>query len=361
MLQGGGIDERPLRIAMISTPFLAVPPKNYGGTELVIYELAEGLVAAGHKVVLFGTGDSETSAELRSLYATSQWPPNPLHEHNHVSWALHQVSLEKFDVVHVHSACALAQTRLLSNLPVVYTLHHPPLPEFSDYYQSFPDPFYVAISQRQRELEAPLPRCEVIHHGLDADRFEFAENAQDFVCFVGRYSECKGPHTAIDAARMAGVPIRIAGEVHEPDRRFAARELEHRLKQPHVTELGCIGIDKKVPLLRDARALLTPITWEEPFGLILIEAMLSGCPVVSFPQGSAPELIDQGVTGFLVKDVDEMAQVIRPGGVLDNFDRKECQRVARRRFGRERLIDDHLRLYRAAISERTSSRRAASA
>ena len=356
-----GTGGRPLRIALISTPFLAVPPKNYGGTELVIYELAEGLVAAGHEVVLFGTGDSETSAELRSLYSVSQWPPNPLHEQNHVSWALHQVSLEQFDILHVHSACALAQTRLMSDLPVIYTLHHPPLPEFSDYYQSFPDPFYVAISQRQRELEAPLPRCEVIHHGLDADRFQCAENAQDFVCFVGRYSECKGPHAAIDAARLAGLPIRIAGEVHEPDREFASRELEHRLKQPHVTDLGCIGLDKKVPLLREARALLTPITWEEPFGLILIEAMLSGCPVVSFPRGSAPELIEPGVTGFLANDVEEMAQVIRSGGVLDEFDRKECRRIASERFGRERLIRDHLRLYRAAISERASIRRVASA
>jgi glycosyltransferase involved in cell wall biosynthesis len=354
-------DSRALRIALVSTPFLAVPPKNYGGTELVIYELAEGLAEAGHEVVLFGTGDSQTSAELRSLYATSQWPPNPLHEQNHVSWALHQVSLENFDVVHVHSACALAQARLLPDVPIVYTLHHPPLPEFSEYYQSFPNPIYVAISRRQRELEAPLPRCEVIHHGLDANRFQCVEEAEDFVCFVGRYSECKGPHTAIDAARLAGLPIRIAGEVHEPDRTFAEKELVWRLNQPHVTNLGCIGIEQKVPLLRDARALLTPITWEEPFGLILIEAMLSGCPVVSFGQGSAPELIEQGITGYVVNDVAEMTRVIQPGGVLDNFDRRRCQRVARRRFGRERLIADHVRLYRTALQERASILRVASA
>ena len=352
---------RPLRIALISTPFLAVPPKNYGGTELILHELAEGLTEAGHEVVLFATGDSQSSAELRSLYARAQWPPSSLQEQNHISWAMHQVSLENFDIVHVHSACALAHARLVADVPVIYTLHHAPLPEFSEYYQSFPDPFYVAISHRQRELETPLPRCEVIHHGLAASRFQCVAEPKDFVCFVGRYAECKGPHTAIDAARLAKVPICMAGEVHPPDRAFAADQLSWRLTQAHVTEMGCIGIDRKVPLLRDARALLMPITWEEPFGLIIIEAMLSGCPVISFPRGSAPELIEQGVTGYLVKDVQEMAGVIRHGGVLDDFDRKACQSIARRRFGRERLVRDHLSFYRSAIEERASIRCAASA
>jgi glycosyltransferase involved in cell wall biosynthesis len=116
-----------------------------------------------------------------------------------------------------------------------------------------------------------------------------------------------------------------------------------------------------VPLLRDARALLTPITWEEPFGLIIIEAMLSGCPVISFPQGSAPELVEHGVTGFLARNTEEMAEIIRPGGVLDDFDRRLCQREARRRFGRDRLIADHIRLYRTAIEEQASARCAAAA
>lgn len=345
-------DERSrLRIALISTPFLSVPPKNYGGTELIVHELAEGLVAQGHDVVLFATGDSKTSAELRSLYGTCQWPPNPLDDQNHNSWALSQVSQDNFDVIHVHSAAALACARLLSYVPIVYTLHHPPLPEFSAYYENFPSAYYVAISQRQRELETPLPRCEVIYHGLDASRFECIDHSNDAVCFVGRFSEVKGPHTAIDAARLAGLEIKIAGEVHAPDEEFFRDKLAPRLQQPHVTQLGCIGIDKKAPLLRDSRALLAPITWEEPFGLILIEAMLSGCPVVAYPRGSAPELIEHGVTGFLAESMEEIAEVIRPGGVLDSFDRHRCRLEATRRFGRDRLIADHLRLYRAAIQE----------
>ena len=353
-------NQAPLRIALISTPFLSVPPKNYGGTELIVYELAEGLTAAGHEVVLFATGDSSTSAELRFLYSTSTWPPNPLDELNHVSWALQQASQEGFDVIHVHSAAALACSRLLPEIPLLYTLHHALAPEFSTFYESFPSAYYVAISQRQKELEVPLPRCTVIHHGLDASRFACVPKPKDFVCFVGRFSEVKGPHLAIDAARLAGLPIRVAGEVHAPDEEFARTQLAPRLKLPHVTELGCIGIDKKVPLLRDARALLTPITWEEPFGLILIEAMLSGCPVVSFPHGSAPELIEDGVTGYLVESIEEITDVIRPGGVLDTFDRQRCRREAILRFGRERLIADHLQLYRAAIQETAAKRHSTS-
>ena len=341
-----------LKIALVSTPFLAVPPHNYGGTELIIYELAEGLVQAGHEVVLFATGDSRTSGELRSLYPTPQWPPNQLVDLNHASWGMQQIALENFDVVHAHSAVALALGRLAMDVPLVYTLHHPPVPDFSTFYQDFPEVHYIAISKRQMELETRLPRCRVIHHALDASRFQCTDHPQGYVCFVGRYSDVKGPHTAIDAAQIAGLPIRVAGEVHEPDREFARRELNHRLKLPHVTELGCINVPKKVPLLRDARALLTPITWEEPFGLIIIEAMLSGCPVVSFPCGSAPELIDQGVTGYLVKDLKEMADAIKPGGPLDRFDRRKCRQVAERRFGRDRLIADHVRLYHSAIKNR---------
>ncbi len=209
---------------------------------------------------------------------------------------------------------------------------------------------YVAISHNQQRLEVPLLNCTVIHHGLDPGRFESAERAGEYVCFVGRLSEVKGPHLAIDVAHRAKVPIRVAGGVHPPDRAFAARELEPRLALPHVTRLGCINIAQKVPLLRDARALLAPLQWEEPFGLIMIEAMLSGCPVVAFPRGSAPELVEAGLTGFLVNTADEMVEVIRAGGAVDSFDRRRCRERAVERFSRRRLVADHLRLYRRATA-----------
>lgn len=335
-----------MRIAMVSTPFLAVPPKDYGGTELVVHELVDGLVDRGHAVTLFATGDSTTRAELRSLYPQAHWPPHPLADLNHLTWAMRGAAAGRFDVVHVHSAVGLAVSRLLPDLRVVYTLHHARDEQLSAFYRYYRDVQYIAISEDQRSREVPLPNCEVIHHGLDPAYFECVDRPGDYVAFVGRLARVKGPHTAIDAAGRAGVPIRVAGEVHEVDSEFGEREVMPRLTLPHVAFLGKIGPARKAPLLRDARALLAPIEWNEPFGLILIEAMLSGCPVVAYPRGSVPELIEPGLTGFIVQDEDELVEAIRPGGVLDTFDRRRCRARAAARFGRDRMVDTHERLYR---------------
>ncbi len=201
----------------------------------------------------------------------------------------------------------------------------------------------------------------MIHHGLDPSRFEWTATPRGYVCFIGRFARVKGPHTAIDVAERAGVPIRVAGEVHSVDRAFAEREVIPRLARPHVAYVGCIGVQAKVPLLCDARALLAPIEWNEPFGLVLIEAMLSGCPVVAFPRGSVPELVDPGVTGFIVRDADEMTEAIRPGGVLDDFDRLRCRERAVERFGRDRMVADHERLYARIVAAAAEARAPAAA
>jgi glycosyltransferase involved in cell wall biosynthesis len=344
-----------MRIAMISTPFLAVPPRKYGGTELVVHELVEGLVAQGHHVVLFATGDSTTSAELRFAYPEAQWPPNSAADIYHVSSAMGQIADGDFDLVHAHSATTLGFSRLLPDIPLVYTLHHHRVEELSQFYRHFPRAHYIAISHRQRELEIPLPHCEVVYHGLDPSRFECTESADEYVSFIGRFSEEKGPHIAVDVARAAGLPIHIAGEAHRPDIEFAKREVEHRLREPHVRHVGCVGVAEKIPLLKKSRALLTPIMWEEPFGLILIEAMMCGCPVIAFPRGSAPEIIDSGITGYLVESPEEMTDVIRPGGVLDSFNRIRCRTHAAARFNRDRMVADHLRLYNHIVEERSST------
>ncbi|HET8654931.1 MAG TPA: glycosyltransferase family 4 protein [Longimicrobiaceae bacterium] len=346
---------------MISTPFLSVPPRNYGGTELIVHELVEGLVERGHRVTLFATGDSRTSAELRFLYPEAQWPPNLMPDLNHVSWAIQSVRDEDFDLVHVHSADALAFARLLPEIPMVYTLHHVRDEDLSAFYPYFQEPHYVAISRAQAEREVPLTHLNVIHHGLDPSRFEWRAGAvEPYVVFLGRFTEVKGPHTAMEVAARAGLPIRVAGEVHAVDQEFAEREVLPRFEQPHVSYVGCVGMEEKVPLLRDARALLVPITWEEPFGLVMIEAMLSGCPVIAFPRGSVPELVEDGVTGYVVESEEEMVRTIRPGGPLDVFDRQRCRERAVERFGRDRMVEDHLALYRRILLE-SGGRHAAAA
>jgi glycosyltransferase involved in cell wall biosynthesis len=256
------------------------------------------------------------------------------------------VARDRPDVVHAHSAVALAVARLLPQTRLVYTLHHARDEQLSAFYRYFREVQYIAISADQRSREIPLPRCEVIHHGLDPSSYQWRAQADDYVAFVGRLAQVKGPHTAIDAAGRAGVRIRVAGEVHAVDGAFGEREVMPRLMLPHVSYLGTIGMAAKVPLLRDARALLAPIEWNEPFGLILIEAMLSGCPVVAYPRGSVSELIEEGVNGFIVRDEDELVDIIKPGGILERFDRRRCREHAAARFSRSRMVDEHERLYR---------------
>lgn len=344
-----------MRIALVSTPFVSVPPVDYGGTELVVHELAEGLVQRGHEVVVHATGDSTTRAEVRALYGRPVWPPEPFAELNHVSWALHAIVEDGgFDLIHAHSASALACARLAPHLPLAYTLHHERVPELSRFYAAFPEVHYVAISADQRHREVPLPHMEVIHHGLDPRQYEWRERPLDYACFLGRFAPVKGVHIAIDVAEAAGLPIRLAGRVHTEDERWAERALHHRLDRPHVHHRGCVGMAEKVPLLRDARVLLAPIDWEEPFGLALVEAMLSGCPVVAFPRGSVPELVEEGVTGFVARSADEMIEIIAPGGPLDRFDRRRCRERAVERFSSRRMVRDYERLYERILSRRPS-------
>jgi len=342
-----------MRIALISTPCVAVPPRAYGGTELIIAELAKGLVERGHQVTLFATGDSDVSGvELRYVYEEAHWPPSMYTDLNHVSWAMREVESGMFDIVHAHNAVALAVARCLISTPLVYTLHHARVDEMSAYYANFPNTQFVAISHDQRRRETPLPQMAVIHHGLDPSQYEWRMQPKNFVCFLGRLAEEKGPHTAIDAAADAGVDIRVAGSVHSVDARFGTREVQPRLRLPHVTYLGSIGLPRKVPLLRDARALLAPLGWDEPFGLAMVEAMLSGCPVVAYPRGSMPELIEPGVTGLLVNNRAELVEAIRPGGPVDAIDRRRCAELAAQRFSASSMVRDHEVLYGRVVRRR---------
>jgi glycosyltransferase involved in cell wall biosynthesis len=346
-----------MRIAVVSTPFISTPPRDYGGTELVVSDLVEGLVDRGHDVTLFATGDSSTSAELRALYPVPTWPPDTLTDVEHVCWALREAAELEPDVIHVNSPAALSAGRFIPDVPLVYTIHHSYEPLLSQLYGAHPEVQYVAISSDQRSREPGAKRCRVIHHGLDERRYAWRMKGLPFVSFLGRLSEVKGAHTAIDAAALAGVPIRVAGRAHPTDKAYAQRELADRLQAPHVTYLGAVGTTKKVPLLRDSRALLVPITWDEPFGLVLIEAMLAGCPVVAYPRGSVPELVEQGVTGFVVSSLEEMAAVIAPGGPVDQIDRQACRARAVQRFSRSRMVASYERLYADVMARRDRSGR----
>jgi glycosyltransferase involved in cell wall biosynthesis len=344
-----------MRVAIISTPFIRVPPAGYGGTELFCYELCEGLAARGHEVTLFATGDSVVSCRRRALYAGAVWPPAPEDEVNHIAWALSEIAREqRFDVVHLNSPIGIPLTRFVQ-ISVLHTIHHARCEESSRIYGRHPEVVYVAISERQRSLEIRLARSHVVHHGVTPARYPSSPTDEGYLAHLGRYAEEKGTHLAIDIAQAAGLPLKLAGRVHGKDRAYFEEHVAPRLRATGVPDLGELNHERKIALLRGARALLCPLQWEEPFGLNAIEAMLCGTPVLGFRLGSLPELVEEGVTGFLVEpgDIDAL---VRRAGEVPRIDRKACARRARERFSAAAMVSKYEGLYRSMLASTASSK-----
>ena len=342
-----------MRIAIVSTPFVRVPPRGYGGTELFCGHLAEGLLRLGHRVTLFATGDSEFSGDLKAHVSRAHWPPSDEVDVAHLRWSLTEIARDSdgYDAVQINSAHGLAMARDLG-IPVVYTLHHPREESLSRIYAAYQEVHYVGISGRQLELEVPLLHSTLIHHGVEVDDYPPSRRRGDYVLHLGRFAPEKGTHLAIDAARRAAIPLLLAGRVHpnEKDQRYYREEVAPRLEGPGVEAVGEADHQRKVALLRGARALLCPIEWEEPFGLVAIEAMLTGTPVIGFARGSLPEIVDAGVTGHLVSDVPAMARAIHKAR---GWDRLSCARRAQKRFSAERMVADYERVMATVARQRS--------
>jgi glycosyltransferase involved in cell wall biosynthesis len=337
-----------LRVALVSTPFVPVPPPGYGGTELVVGELARALTARGVEVVVYSTGDSGLPGiEVRSYFPAAQWPPDRDVERVHATWSLRDASRDPrgFDVVHVHSPAAVEMAHLCP-YPVLCTLHHDLNPELTELYRRAPQVTLVAISRSQARRE-PAPVSAVVHHGLDPRRFQPMPE-QGYLLFLGRYDREKGVHHAIEVAVRAGLPLVMAGEPHQKD--YYQHKIKPLIQKYGVLEVGPVGGSRKSALIARARAVLFPIEWEEPFGLVMIEAMLSGVPVIASARGSAPEVVEDGVTGVLCDDPTEMVAAARLSEKL--FDRARIRRLALQRWTAERMADDYLRLYRGVQAER---------
>lgn len=337
-----------LRVALVSTPFVSVPPRGYGGTELVVAELARALHARGVEVVVYATGDSHLPGiEVRSYFPAAQWPPDRDIERVHATWSLRDAARDPrgFDVVHVHSPCAVEMARLCP-YPVVCTLHHDHDPELTEIYEAAPHVKLVAISRAQARREK-APVAAVVHHGLDPSRFRPAPD-QGYLLFLGRYDRVKGVEAAIEVSARAGLPLVMAGEPHDDD--YYQEQVRPLVQKHGILEVGPVGGQRKTALLARARALLFPIQWEEPFGLVTIEAMLSGVPVLATSRGAVAEVVDDGVTGLICDDPAEMAASARIADRL--FDRERIRQVAAERWCASRMAGQYLGLYRAAHVER---------
>jgi len=341
-----------MRIAQVAPLYESVPPQGYGGTERVVSYLTEELVRRGHDVTLFASGDSLTEAELVPCCARSlRLDPgckDPL--------VYHYVMLERmtqraadFDVLHFHIDYLHFPISRRIGVPHVTTLHgRLDLPDLQPMYDEFRDAPLVSISDAQR---GPLPQANflrTIHHGLPLDLHRPRANAGDYFAFLGRISPEKGVGRAIAIARALGVPLRIAAKVDHADRAYYERELEPVLDDPLIEFVGEIGEDAKGDFLGGARALLFPIDWPEPFGLVMIEAMACGTPVVAFRGGSVAEIIEDGVSGFVV---DDLGAAIEAAGRTQELDRLACRRAFERRFSVQKMAEAYLETY-AEVAER---------
>jgi glycosyltransferase involved in cell wall biosynthesis len=336
-----------MRIAQVAPLDESVPPRQYGGTERVVSYLTEELVAQGHEVTLFASGDSRTRARLVSLcpQALRLDPsrPEPLPD---AVLTLERVLQEshRFDVIHFHLDCLHFPLSRRLGLPQLTTLHgRLDSPATARLLAEFCDLPLVSISDDQRR---PLPGCRwlgTVHHGLPEQLYPFSPRPDGYLAFLGRVSPEKGLDRAIRIADAWGLPLRIAAKVDPADRPYFEEVIAPLLKGSRAEFIGEIGEGQKARFLGEALALLFPIDWPEPFGLVMIEAMACGTPVLAFRRGAVPEVLQDGVTGVLVEDLQE---AIHAKPRLLALERAVCRREFERRFTARRMAADYLRLYR---------------
>jgi glycosyltransferase involved in cell wall biosynthesis len=336
-----------VRIGLLAPPWVPTPPVGYGGTEAVVALLARGLQSAGHDVVLYATGDSTAGVATVWTYEAAvgftRGVECVLLEAAHVCEAYELFSDVGVDVVHDHTVAGPLRALAGHRSAVVTTVHGPiegaQLPVLRAVAGSVA---IVAISRHQASRAPDVPVDAVIHHGIDVAAVEPGTGDGGYALFLGRMCPDKGVHTAIDVARAAGVPLRIAAKLRERQELEYFRDVVEPRLGGDVEYTGEADVDEKWALLRGARCLLDPISWPEPFGMVVLEALAAGTPVVATPCGALPEIVDDGSTGFLRADVAGLAAAVAD---VDRLDRAVCRRAAEARFSADRLVADHVELY----------------
>lgn len=336
-----------MRIAVLSPVWFPVPPTGYGGIEWVVALLADGLVDAGHDVTLFASGDSRTRADLAAVYETA---PSAEIGRTQVELRHALACFERasdFDVIHDHSGPAAAALAGAVATPTVHTVHGPLNGEAGELYAQVarvaPHTGLVSVSMNQRAPAPELPWVGNVPNALDFSVYPAQPHRGDYLVFLGRMSPEKGAHRAVAVALEAGLPLKLAGKKREPaEQRYFSELVEPHLREGQIEYLGEVTHGEKVELLQGARATLFPIDWEEPFGLVMIESIACGTPVIAMRRGSVTEVIEDGRTGVVVDDLGEMADAV---AAADALDPSELRRAAEARFSKERMVADYLTVY----------------
>jgi len=348
-----------LRIAQVAPLYESVPPRCYGGTERVVAYLADELVRRGHDVTVFASGDSETSAKLvaptpRALRlergAADRLSPHVIE--------LAQVfdRAQELDLVHCHVDYLAFPYGRLARVPTLHTLHgRLDLPHLRPVFRYFRDVPFVSISDAQR---APVDDLGVawagtVHHGLPLEAFPYQAQRGDYLAFLGRISPEKGLDVAIEVARRVDIPLKIAAKIDPVDRDYYESQIRPLLDTSLVEFIGEIGDRDKPAFLGEALALLSPVDWPEPFGLVMIESLACGTPVISRACGAIPEIMVSGSTGFVVNTLDELVDAVKR---IDVIDRSACRRHVEERFTVQRMADDYEAIYRRLIERRRGTK-----
>jgi len=382
---------KKLKIAQLSTPFISVPPLNYGGTELVVYNITEGLVKKGHQVTLFAPGDSKTSAQLISpfpkalFYERMQELFSPtafnlfwLHSLPTIYHGVFPFEQAKnFDIIHNHLHYIGLFFSQLVKTPTIHTYHG----DFASAIKSpiekmilekYKDCYWIAISESQkRNCSIKLNFVGIVHHGIPIEKFTFNEKPKDnYLAWLGRITPKKGIETAIKIAKTLKIPLKIAGIVHERDKEFFKTKIKPQIDNKLISFFGGPNLQEKVKFLSQAKTLLYPVTWEEPFGLVMIESMACGTPVVAFARGSVPEVIKDGETGFIVNPSDDDIRgnwIIKKTGIEglceaveriysmpeDQYRkmRRACREHVEKNFTVERMVDEYEKVYEEILNK----------
>jgi len=352
-----------LKIAQVGSLWENTPPKKYGGTERVIWSLTEGLHRKGHQVTLFAAGTSQTSAKLISVY------PRPLIEDKipwtNLTYPLLNISecLERqkeYDIIHMHlnKSSDYLSLPLFNSIKhkVIFTLHFPyPLSQNRIdrhlVFQKYKHLNFVSISNAARQGGENLHWLATIYNGIESSDFAFTKQPQDYLLWLGKFNPDKGSHLAIEAAKKAKVKILIAGKIdalEKEDYQYYLEKIKPLLNQDDVQYVGEVGGKKKSDLFGRAIAFLNPIVWNEPFGLVMAESLATGTPVISFNRGAAPEIIEDGKSGYLVNTVDEMVEKITQ---ITHIQRKNCRRRFESRFTSQIMVNNYEQLYKKLLSK----------
>lgn len=344
-----------MRVGLIAPPWIPIPPPAYGGIEAVLDALARGLVDAGHEVLLVTTGDSTCPVERRWVYeeARPEEIGSFLVEQHHVQHAFE--ALTGVDIVHDHTVAGPILADRFPLPPLLTTNHGPFTAETGSLYRLIAGRVpIVAISHHQASTAGAIPVARVIHHGLDQARYPVGDGSGGYLLFLGRMSPSKGVRQAIEIARLAGMPLVIAAKMRaEPEREYFEADIAPLLG-PDVSYAGEVGGAAKLELIGGAAGMLNPVSWDEPFGFCMIEAMACGTPIIATPRGAVPEIVDDGVTGFLCSTEQDMAAAVAQ---LHSIDRGACRAAVETRFSARRMVADHVDLYEEILAGASDRRR----